>query len=106
MGWHLKNLKSLLGRYEIWHQTPYQESTQVNQFTTVGAESFKNIPLFIPGWLQNLSTRGTSLLKTLQKHIFITMPRYGTKTSNIHKVASNWESTRLKLGPKIATVSF
>jgi hypothetical protein len=85
-GLTLKNLKSFLGRYEIWHQTP----TQVNQFVTVGADSFKNIPLFIPGWLQNLSTRGTSLLKTLQKHIFITMPRYGTKTSNIHKVGSNW----------------
>jgi hypothetical protein len=34
------------------------------------------------------------------------MSRYGTKTSNIYKVGSNWESTRLNLGPKIATVTF
>ncbi len=77
---------------QVWDLTPnpYQESARVNQFITVGTDSFKNIPLFIPGWLQNLSTHVTSLPKTLQKHIFIT--RYGTKNSNIHKVGSNWES--------------
>jgi hypothetical protein len=48
-GLTLKNFETIVG--QVWDLTPnpYQESTRVNQFITVGADSFKNIPLFIPG---------------------------------------------------------
>lgn len=48
-GLTLKNFETIVG--QVWDLTPnpYQESTRVNQFIIVEADSFKNIPLFIPG---------------------------------------------------------